>query len=70
MKKSRLGPWIAVTIGIVYFLLPLLATFEFSLKLKRGIYSFEAYRVVLADPRFQASFTYSTVMALLLTTTG
>ncbi|MDR3374447.1 MAG: ABC transporter permease [Ancalomicrobiaceae bacterium] len=70
MKKSRFGPWIAVTIGILYFLLPLLATFEFSLKMKRGIYSFEAYRVVLADPHFQASFTYSTVMALLTIVLG
>ena len=28
--------------------------------MRRGEYSFDAYRVVLADPRFQASFGYST----------
>jgi putative spermidine/putrescine transport system permease protein len=32
--------------------------------MRRGVYSFDAYAVVLSDPRFQASFTYSTVLAL------
>ena len=32
--------------------------------MRRGEYSLDAYRVVLADPRFQATFTYSTVLAL------
>jgi len=32
--------------------------------MRRGQYSFDAYRVVLADPQFQASFAYSTVLAL------
>src|SRR6201999_1841227 len=59
MRRSRLGPWIAIAIGAVYFLIPLIATFEFSLRMKRGEYSFEAYRVIFADPRFQASFAYS-----------
>eukprot|EP01037_Dinobryon_pediforme_P011772 gene11772-11863_t len=49
--------------GAIYFLVPLIGTFEFSLRLKRGEYSFEAYRLVLGDPRFQASFLYSTCLA-------
>lgn len=64
MRRSRLGPWLAIAIGTLYFLLPLIATFEFSLRLKRGEYSFEAYRIVLTDPRFQATFGYSTLLAL------
>lgn len=64
MKRSTLGSWISVAIGAIYFLLPLIATFEFSLRLKRGVYSFEAYRIVLTDPSFQASFLYSVVLAL------
>jgi putative spermidine/putrescine transport system permease protein len=64
MKRSTLGPWIAMAIACVYFLVPLIGTFEFSMRMKRGEYSFEAYRVVLADPRFQATFGYSTVLAL------
>ncbi|MDX7950152.1 ABC transporter permease [Lichenihabitans sp. Uapishka_5] len=64
MKASRIGPWLAVTLGAVYFLLPLIATFEFSLRVRRGQYSFDAYRNVLGDPHFQASFGYSTLVAL------
>lgn len=64
MKKNRLGHWIAIILGTLYFVVPLIATFEFSLRKVRGIYSFEAYRVVLSDPAFQRSFVYSIVLAL------
>jgi putative spermidine/putrescine transport system permease protein len=64
MKESRFGAWLALVVGTLYFLVPLLGTFEFSLRMRRGTYSFDAYAVVLADPRFQASFAYSTVLAL------
>ncbi len=64
MRRSTLGPWISVAIGALYFLLPLIATFEFSLRLKRGVYSFEAYRIVLTDANFQTSFSYSVMLAL------
>jgi putative spermidine/putrescine transport system permease protein len=63
MKRSKVGPWIAMAIGAIYFIVPLVATFEFSLRLRRGIYSFDAYRIVFADPHFQASFLYSTILA-------
>ncbi len=64
MKGARIGPWLAIGVGALYFVVPLIATFEFSLRLRRGEYSFEAYRIVLADPQFQATFAYSTVLAL------
>jgi putative spermidine/putrescine transport system permease protein len=64
MKQSRLGAWIAMAIGTLYFLLPLISTFEFSLRMRRGEYSFDAYRAVFADSRFQESFLYSTGQAL------
>ena len=64
MKRSKLGSWLAIVIGSLYFLVPLIATFEFSLRMRRGEYSFDAYRVVLADPNFQATFGYSTLVAL------
>jgi putative spermidine/putrescine transport system permease protein len=64
MKRSTLGSWISVAIGALYFLVPLAATFEFSLRMRRGVYSFDAYRVVIGDPHFQASFLYSVVLAL------
>jgi putative spermidine/putrescine transport system permease protein len=64
VRQSTLGSWIAIAIGAAYFLIPLIGTFEFSLRMRRGEYSFDAYRVVLADPNFQATFAYSTVVAL------
>ncbi|HZS85578.1 MAG TPA: ABC transporter permease [Stellaceae bacterium] len=64
MKRSKLGPWLAIVIGAIYFLVPLIGTFEFSLRMRRGEYSFDAYRIVLGDPQFQATFAYSTCLAL------
>jgi putative spermidine/putrescine transport system permease protein len=61
---TRLGAWIAMIVGALYFLLPLIATVDFSLKMRRNEYSFDAYKVVLTDPHFQASFGYSILMGL------
>jgi len=61
---NRLFAWIALLLGMGYFLLPLYGMTEFSLRMRRGVYSLDAYYVVLADPRFQATFGYSVVMAL------
>ncbi len=55
---------------MIYFFVPLIGTLEFSLRMRRGVYSLDAYRVVLADPRFQATFTYSVVLALLTIVVG
>jgi putative spermidine/putrescine transport system permease protein len=70
MRQSRLGAWLAIAIGTLYFVVPLIATFEFSLRMRRGEYSFDAYRAVLGDPAFQATFAYSTVIALLTIVVG
>ena len=64
MKQSRLGSWIALIIGTLYFVVPLAGTFEFSLRMRRGEYSFDAYRSVFSDSAFQDSFVFSTLMAL------
>ncbi len=64
MKRNTLGPWLIMLVGALYFLVPLLGTFEFSLRYRRGVYSFEAYRIVLGDPQFRDTFSYSTVLAL------
>ena len=51
-------------------LLPLIGTVEFSLRMRRGEYSLDAYRSVLADPQFRETFGYSVVMALLTIVLG
>ena len=61
---TRLWSWGALLIGLAYFILPLVGMTEFSLKMRRGEYSFDAYAKVLGDPRFQETFTYSVTMAL------
>ena len=58
------GVWLTFFIGACYFIVPLIATFDFSLKMKRGERSFEAYRVVFASSQFQDTFTYSVVAAI------
>ncbi|TGD65614.1 ABC transporter permease [Tabrizicola sp. WMC-M-20] len=61
---SRIFAWGALLTGITFFLLPLYGMTEFSLRMRRGVYSLDAYRAVLADPQFQATFGYSVIMAL------
>ncbi|MGO4851337.1 ABC transporter permease [Phaeovulum sp. W22_SRMD_FR3] len=62
---TRIWSWLALAFGLIYFFLPLIGTLEFSLRMRRGEYSFDAYRVVLGDPRFQQTFGFSVMMALL-----
>lgn len=67
---SRLWAWVAFTLGMIYFFLPLIGTLEFSLRMRRDAYSIDAYRAVLSDPRFQATFGYSVTMAVLTILVG
>jgi putative spermidine/putrescine transport system permease protein len=60
----KIAAWAALIFGILYFALPLIGMAEFSLKMRRGVYSFDAYAKVLSDPRFQETFVYSVAMAL------
>jgi putative spermidine/putrescine transport system permease protein len=70
MTRARFGSWLAIIFGAAYFVVPLIGTFEFSLRMRRGAYSFDAYQVVFGDPRFQATFLYSTVLALITIVLG
>ena len=70
MSAKRIWAWLFILFGMAYFLLPLFGMFQFSLKMLRGHYSLEAYRVVLSDPKFQATFGYSVVLALLTIVIG
>ena len=62
MKK--IWAWGALVFGLLYFTLPLIGMTNFSLKMRRGEYSFDAYGKVFTDPRFQETFTYSVMQAL------
>ncbi|HUS14276.1 MAG TPA: ABC transporter permease subunit, partial [Chloroflexia bacterium] len=64
MKRGRLWAWIWIALGALYYLLPLWATFEFSLRARRGVYSLDAYQSVLSDTQFRNTFSYSVGLAL------
>ncbi len=67
---ARITGWAALIVGLLYFFVPLGGLFEFSLKARRGVYSFDAYAKVLNDPQFQQTFTYSVAMALVTIVIG
>jgi len=70
MKSNKFWAWLVFALGAAYFIVPLLATFEFSLRMRRGEYSFDAYASVFSDPGFAASFTYSLVVGLFTIVVG
>jgi putative spermidine/putrescine transport system permease protein len=63
MKKNRLWSWFWLLIGALYFIIPLIATFDFSLRAKKGVLSFLAYQNIFQDPQFVKTFTFSLEMA-------
>lgn len=64
-KRANIFAWLIFVVGILYFFLPLFATFEFSLRMVKGRYTFEAYRVAFSDPAFFQNFGYSLLWAIL-----
>jgi len=62
--KVRFSAVLFYTLGAVYFLVPLGATFLFSLRGKKDELGFQAYLNVFADPNFLKSFAFSAEMAL------
>ena len=70
MKRRTGLSWLWFSLGIVYFFLPLFATFLFSLKGKKGVLSFAAYHNVFIDPQFLKTFGFSLEMALLTVIAG
>lgn len=67
---KRLWAWAALAVGLLYFILPLIGMTNFSLKMRRGEYSFDAYMTVFGDDRFRETFTYSVTLALFTIVVG
>ena len=63
-KRSRFWAWLILILGAVYFLVPLGATFYWSLRAEKDVLGFEAYRRLFADSNFWPSFTESVVNAV------
>ncbi|HSB88604.1 MAG TPA: ABC transporter permease subunit [Anaerolineales bacterium] len=56
--------WLWYFLGALYFILPLYATLDFSLRMERGVLGLKAYGVAFADRGFLQSFGYSVWLAV------
>jgi putative spermidine/putrescine transport system permease protein len=64
-RKTRLRSlpwWIVFLLGFLYFFLPLLGTFAFSMRAQP---LFSAYAIVTDDPKFASTLIYSFVIGIL-----
>ena len=59
---ARLIWWFVFIAGVVYFILPLLGTFVFSM---RAIPTFSAYTDIMGDPLFFSSLAYSFTVGII-----
>jgi putative spermidine/putrescine transport system permease protein len=64
MRRGKSWAWIIFILGGLYFLVPLLATVQFSLSIRRGTLSLDAYTNVLQSPQFQQTFVYSLLIGV------
>jgi putative spermidine/putrescine transport system permease protein len=65
LRKVPFWSWFWFILGVLYFILPLYATLDFSLRMERDTLSFKAYTVAFQDPKFLKTFSYSIMLALL-----
>lgn len=65
LRRGAWWAWLWVGLGAFYFGMPLLATFNFSLRARREALGFTAYGNVFGDPKFYQTFSFSVQMALL-----
>lgn len=61
MKRPLILPLIIVVIAGAFLIVPLVATFHFSLKMERGTLSLAAYRAVLENDAFLSALGFSAV---------
>jgi putative spermidine/putrescine transport system permease protein len=63
-RKNRLWATLIFLVGALYFLIPLAATFYWSLRAEKDKFGFEAYRRLFADADFLPAFSQSMVNAI------
>jgi putative spermidine/putrescine transport system permease protein len=64
MRRNSFWGWLWVVLGALYFFVPLYATLDFSLRMRRGELSLQAYQKVFDNPKFYETFSFSLQMAL------
>lgn len=63
LRKFPFWSYVWFILGVLYFVAPLLATFEFSLGMERDTISLKAYERAFADEKFLQTFGYSVFLA-------
>jgi putative spermidine/putrescine transport system permease protein len=64
-RVGSLWSWFWYLLGVLYFILPLYATLDFSLRMQRDTVSLLAYQKAFADPGFLKTFLYSNLLAVI-----
>ncbi len=64
VRRHRVAPWLIVFLAALYFVVPLVATAQFSLAGRDGGVSLRAFSAVLQDPGFWLSLRFSLLVAL------
>ncbi|MDD2921645.1 MAG: ABC transporter permease subunit [Anaerolineales bacterium] len=64
LRNIPFWSWIWFILGALYFVLPLYATLDFSLRMERGVVGFKAYQSSFEDPEFLRTFGYSALIAV------
>ena len=60
-RRFRLGPSLITLAAALYFFVPLVAAFQFSLQMRRGEVSFDAYAAVFKDGVFLNALAFSVI---------
>jgi putative spermidine/putrescine transport system permease protein len=61
---GALWSWFWIALGMLYFFVPLIATFDFSLRAKKGVLTFVAYQNIFHDVNFWRTFGFSLQMGI------
>ena len=64
LRNIPFWSWVWFILGVLYFILPLYATLDFSLRMERDIIGFKAYVSAFEDPDFLKTFGYSVSVAI------
>ncbi|MEP7241696.1 MAG: ABC transporter permease subunit [Devosia sp.] len=62
--------WLVFVLAVLYFIVPLIATAVFSLRMRRDALTLDAYLSVINDVQFHQTFTYSIVVSLFTMVAG
>jgi len=67
MKRrfNSIWSWLWFIVGTLYFVLPLYATLDFSLRMERDTIGLKAYSVAFSDPKFVETFVRSNLLAVI-----